>query len=319
MALRVYPALLAAVAVAAGLSLATVALSRAVDGPSTRTAHASVAVAEPELASRLELRTFYSAALDRTMPYSLYLPPGYTAAPATECYPVLYLLHGRGDSPRSWLEYGLHTEADRLIAAGVIPPLLIVMPEGEAAFWVDHVDDGPRWGTYISSDLVAEIDGSLRTAPGRGARAIGGISMGGHGALQLALRHSDTFSIVGAHSVALRTRDTAPAFLGAGANFEARDPLSLYAQRSEAARTLRIWIDIGADDPWLPAAARFHGQLTGDAIAHQWTVSAGGHDAHYWREHMADYLTYYGRALRDDLPSAAGAARASLPPASSGE
>ncbi len=317
MALRVYPTLLAAVAVAAGLSLTTVALSRAAGGPSPRAADASVAVAEPVLASRLEQRTFYSAALDRTMPYSLYLPSGYAAAPATERYPVLYLLHGRGDSHQSWLEYGLHTEADRLIAAGVIPPLLIVMPEGEAGYWSDHVGTGPRWGTYVGVDLVAEIDASLRTVRGRDGRAIGGISMGGHGALQLALRHPDTFSIVGAHSVALRAQDIAPAFLGAAEAFAERDPVALYARHHDVATSLQLWLDIGADDPWLPATARFHSQLIGHTIAHRWTVWPGGHDATYWRAHMPDYLTYYGLALMTPPPAVAVPA-SSMPPARSG-
>lgn len=266
------------------------------------------------MVGHIEERTFFSAALGRTMRYSLYLPPDYADPDSAERYPVLYLLHGRGDSHQSWTDYGLATQADRLIGAGVIPPLLIAMPEGESGYWADHVSDGPRWGTYVSRDLVAEIDSSLRTIPTRSGRAIGGISMGGHGALQLAVRHPATFSVVGAHSVALRTREIAPAFLGAGADFEARDPTTLYSQRSQAAHSLQIWIDIGADDPWLPAATRFHSQLMDQDITHEWIVQPGGHDPGYWRAHLADYLTFYGRALRDAVPASAGAAQSSLPP-----
>jgi len=310
------PAVLGALVLAAGLALPGLAVSGAALKYASAAFHPATAPAErADATGHVEQRAFFSAALDRTMPYSLYLPPGYSGPAAAQRYPVLYLLHGRGDSHLSWTDYGVRTEADRLIAAGTIAPLLIVMPEGEAGFWVDHAAGGPRWGTYISRDLVDEIDASLPTIRDRSARAIGGNSMGAYGALQLALLHPETFSVVGAHSVALRTEDIAPAFFGEGADFRARDPVSLYASRTEAAQSLQLWLDIGADDPWLPAAARFDAQLTHSAVAHQWTVWTGGHDGDYWREHMAEYLTYYGRALQEPDAPNAGAVQPSIPPA----
>lgn len=309
MASRAYPTVLAAVAIAAGLLLGAVAVGRSVRQASARAAEPT-SLASPPSPGRVEQRTFYSAALGRTMPYSLYLPPGYSAAPRAARYPVVYLLHGRGDSHTSWLGYGVVAEANELIESGRIPPLLIVMPEGEVGFWTDHVNEGPRWGTYVADDLVAEIDASLPTIAERGARAIGGISMGGFGALQLAMHYQSTFSVVGAHGVALRTRESAPAFLGADEAFAARDPVALYARHIEAARGFQLWLDIGADDPWLPAAARFHAQLLREAVPHHWTVSPGGHDGDYWRAHMGDYLTYYGQALATRAPAAASASPA---------
>ena len=62
--------------------------------------------------------------------------------------------------------------------------------------WVDHTNGGPKWGQYTAQDVVAEIDATWRTVPGRDHRAIGGLSMGAQGALQLAMRYPDVFGRV---------------------------------------------------------------------------------------------------------------------------
>jgi enterochelin esterase-like enzyme len=254
------------------------------------------AAAGEQRTGRVELRTFASASLGRTMPYAVYLPPGYGDESGRR-YPVLYMLHGLGGSHASWREYGLTATADRLIRSGAIAPLIIVMPEGEAAYWVDHADGGPRWGAYVAEDLVAEIDGRFRTVAARRGRAIGGQSMGGHGALQLAINHAETFAVVGAHSFALRRHEVAPAYFGDRTAFAQRDPVSLVAKRPEVMRRFTLWLDIGAEDGWQPAATAFHRQLAEAGVAHRWTVWPGGHTADYWRSHVEDYLRFYGAAL----------------------
>ena len=82
------------------------------------------------------------------MPYRVYLPPGYTEG--TRHYPSLYLLHGMGGSDREWQDLGIASAADRLIAAGQIAPLIIVMPEGARSYWVDQASGGEQWGHYLS-------------------------------------------------------------------------------------------------------------------------------------------------------------------------
>ena len=245
---------------------------------------------------QIQERSFASAALGRTMPYLVYLPPGYDAE-LNEQYPVVYMLHGMGGSYTTWRDYGLLAAADRLIRAGEIPPLIIVLPEGESAYWVDHADGGPRWGSYVARDLVAEIDSRFRTVGHRHARAIGGLSMGGHGALQLALNHPGTFGVVGAHSFALRRHEHAPPYFGDRADFALRDPATLCARFPQVARGFRVWLDIGTEDPWQPAATAFHRQLDDAGIPHRWTIWSGGHTATYWSNHAEDYLRFYGEAL----------------------
>src|SRR2546422_915339 len=83
----------------------------------------------------------YSPALNRTMPYLVYLPPGYESG--ARRYPVLYMLHGNSGSYEEWAAYGLIGRADDMIMAGEIQPLIIVLPQGDYSYWVNLVDGGP--------------------------------------------------------------------------------------------------------------------------------------------------------------------------------
>ncbi|MBV8086367.1 MAG: hypothetical protein JO247_16290 [Chloroflexi bacterium] len=251
---------------------------------------------------RVEFRSFASAALSRGMPYLIYLPAGYDANP-TQRYPVLYLLHGIGGgfggqngSNTEWYGYGVTGAANKLIASGEIPPLLIVMPQGDQSFWMDHAD-GPAWGQYTAVDLVNEIDSHFRTIPAAPARAIGGLSMGGFGALELAMLYPQTFGTAGGHSSSFYTRDAAP-FFGDEAFFDAHDPVHLLHDRATVARGLRLWLDVGSEDPlWKAANERLHQQLEADGVPHEWHEWAGAHDGLYWNAHVDDYMRFYGAAL----------------------
>jgi enterochelin esterase-like enzyme len=229
------------------------------------------------------------------MPFVAYLPPGYDTA-ATR-YPVLYMLHGLGGSEHDWERLGLFTTATSLIQSGEIQPMIIVTPAGESGYWVDHAANGPRFGSYVSTDLVETIDGEYRTQADRSARAIGGMSMGGHGALQLALNNPGEFAVVGAHSVALRRYEQAFPYYGDRRYFESHDPVSLCARNAPLVRNFTIWIDIGRDDVWFPSARAFEAQLTNAGIPHEWHANEGGHDAAYWSSHLSDYLHFYDRAF----------------------
>src|SRR4051794_30148400 len=167
---------------------------------------------------------FQSAALDRDLGYLVWQPPGYGADPVRR-YPVLYLLHGIGGDNREWLGYGVDAAATCLLAAGCIQPFLIVLPQGDEAYWLNHAD-GPRWGDAIADDLVAHVDATYRTIPERASRAVGGLSMGGHGALQLAFNHPDVFGVAGAHSPTLRPRAEAPYYFADAPTFAKVDPLA---------------------------------------------------------------------------------------------
>lgn len=245
--------------------------------------------------SRVESGMVESAALGRPMPYTVYVPAGYDSHPSRH-YSVVYLLHGMGGSDRQWLDLGAASTADALFASGV-PPFLIVMPEGERGYWMDQADGGPHWGTYVTDDLVGAIDHRYRTVARRDGRAIGGISMGAHGALQLSMNHPDEFAAIGAHSPALRREAQAMSYFGHGADYAARDPISLIAAHPDTAKRFKIWIDVGDRDPWAPGAELLHSELSELGVPHQWHEQAGDHVSAYWSADLPDYLRFYASAL----------------------
>ena len=102
-----------------------------------------------------------------------------------------------------------------------------------------------------------------------------------------AFTHPDIFATVGAHSPTLHPDDGSLSFLGTGPEFAGKDPLSLARTLPIAVlSTLRIWLDVGQDDDWLPRATELHTALQDRGIAHAWSVLPGGHDYLYWTAHM---------------------------------
>jgi S-formylglutathione hydrolase FrmB len=238
---------------------------------------------------------FYSPSLDREMSYSIYLPPGYSTEGRR--YPVLYMLHGGGGSKDEWPAYGLVDDADRSIKSKDIKPLIIVMPQGDLSYWVNWVDGGPRWGDYVARDLRRQVDSTFRTLPDAAHRAIGGLSMGGAGALQLAFNHPDVFRVVGAHSPSLHLDDgTFAGIYGTGSEFAQREPIGL-AATAPGIESLKIWIDAGEVDPWLERDELLHENLLERGISHTWNVLAGGHDGEYWTVNAPAYLRFYDGVL----------------------
>jgi S-formylglutathione hydrolase FrmB len=256
-----------------------------------------------DLAGNFRSVTFYSPALDRDMAYDVYLPPGY----ATEGrrYPVLYMLHGAGGSKDEWPAYGLVNDVDRSITSKDISPLIVVLPQGDIGYWVNWPDGGPRWADYVVRDLRRQVDATFRTLPDASHRAVGGLSMGGAGALQLAFNHPDTFGVAGAHSPSLHVDDgTFSAVYGTGSDFVQREPMDL-AVAAPDIDTLRVWIDVGQDDPWLERDEILHQRLLDRGIAHNWSVLPGGHDGDYWTENLPAYLRFYDSVLNGNAISAA--------------
>jgi enterochelin esterase-like enzyme len=240
-------------------------------------------------------RWFYSPELDRDMPYYIYLPPNYNTGGRR--YPVLYLLHGMGGHREEWLAYGLVNVVDREISNGNIPPMIVVLPQGDRAYWVNHANDGPRWGEYIDRDLVAHIDATYRTLRSPASRAIGGLSMGGYGALSHAFTHPELFGIVGAHSSSLRSDDGGVPFLGQSLEFQLKDPLYL-ARTAPNLDQLRIWIDVGqSDEVWIANNTILHQTLVERGIDHIWQSPPGAHNYDYWIARVMDYVHFYGHAF----------------------
>lgn len=237
---------------------------------------------------------FYSPALDRDMPYYIYLPPEYGSA--ARRYPVLYMLHGGSADRDEWPAYGLIDAVDRLIAAKEIRPMIVVLPQGDYSYWVNWPDGGPRWGDYVARDLVRHVDATYRTIPRPGRRAIGGLSMGGAGALQLAFNYPGVFRGVGAHSPALYPDDGSLPILGTGEEFARRDPV-LLAGTARGLERLDIQIDIGEEDYFVERAVQLHEALLQRGVDHRWLLQPGGHEGEYWERNLLQYLRFYDEVL----------------------
>jgi enterochelin esterase-like enzyme len=240
----------------------------------------------------------YASTLGLSTSYNIFLPPGYNEG--YRRYPVLYMLHGVAGDATEWQSIGLLEAADRLIQDGEIEPMLIVLPNGGANYWVNHAD-GARWGDYLVSDVVASVDREYRTVPDRSARAVGGLSMGGEGALRMAMLNPGVFGIAAAHSPSLRTAydQLAPELqrlYGTEADWRAASGLWL-ATDSDAAARLTLWLDVGQDDPWRPNVELLHARLDERGVSHRFEVLPGEHAAEYWIGNVDRYLGFYSGAF----------------------
>ena len=138
---------------------------------------------------------------------TVYLPPGYRTEPNRR-YPVIYLLHGFAADHRQFMSgqyQGLNVRVsmDSLIARGVAQKMIVVMPNANTFFGGSFYTNSPvtgNWENFIVRDLVAHVDRKYRTVRNRGGRGIAGHSMGGFGALRIAMRNPATYSAVYAMS-----------------------------------------------------------------------------------------------------------------------
>lgn len=157
----------------------------------------------PARASELVYRQFASPALAGVIPAMVYTPAGQ---PPAAGWPVLYLLHGHDGNEHSWVDLGnIQQTLDRMIGGREIAPVLVVMPGGGNSWYVDSEDvGGPGdFETAIVRDLAGAVERDYPVRTDRMGRAIAGLSMGGFGALRLALAHPDRFRSVASLSGAI--------------------------------------------------------------------------------------------------------------------
>lgn len=181
------------------LLLALLAPVAHVSGQSTPPASSSV-TSGPDGGAAVSA-SFHSATLGRAIDYLVALPAGY-AETGTQRYPVLYLLHGRGDTMQAWA--AIAPELHRLTAEGRIPPVIAIMPDAPASrragYYIDsrftgsaHLPAGEAMETALCADLLPHVDRTYRTQANRTGRIAAGYSMGGYGAMRLALAHPELF------------------------------------------------------------------------------------------------------------------------------
>ena len=196
--------------------------------------------------------------------------------------PLLVLLHGQGSSPDSMISAEL---LDALERAGERAPVVLLPDGDEASYWHDREDGA--WARMVLDEAIPAAARRFGADPGR--VAIGGVSMGGFGALHLAERHPERFCSVAAHSPAIFRRRPKPRtpFVEAfddAADFERTDLI-------ERARRIPAdtWVDIGDADPFFPAVR----DLVARMRAPRYRVWKGGHDFTFWLRQTPTWLRFH--------------------------
>lgn len=239
---------------------------------------------------------FHSAALAREVPYQVLLPAGYDAS--SRRYPVLYLLHGLDGRATDWAG---RTALARHAAGR---DLIIVTPEGANSWYVNwHDGASERWEDYIVRDLIAEIDARYRTVPARDGRFIAGLSMGGYGAMRIALRHPHVYATAASFSGALQAArlDTygwteglraefARAFGPSGGPHRAANDLHALARTVNVLGLPSLYFDCGTSDPFLPANRELAAILHDRKIPYEYREVPGAHNWPYWDRQIVELL-----------------------------
>ncbi|MFI7703544.1 alpha/beta hydrolase-fold protein [Nonomuraea sp. NPDC049480] len=264
--------------------------------------------------------------------YTAYLPYGYDRGAAR--HPVLYLLHGRGDTMQAWTR--VKTVLDDLIRTKRIPPVIAVMPDapwnGRGSWYVDSRHTGADLPgrpveTALARDLVAHVDGTYRTAPIREARLVGGYSMGGAGALRFALAHQDVFSAAAVLSPAVYTplppSDSSTRDYGAFGRGEEKFSEEVYRELNYPALLpgldpdlpVRLFVAVGDDEYANPgpadarhdldfeSAALYNAARRSPAVSAQLRVMDGGHDWSVWTPAFEQAMAELGPGLSVTPPT----------------
>lgn len=240
----------------------------------------------------------------RSQPVDVYLPPGYSTSPGRR-YPVFYLLHGFPGRPGAFLQtVRMGVVEDVLLARRRIRPVILVMPFGSTGTftdkeWVDGIRPHEGWSTFVSRDLVRAIDAHFRTIPDGAARAIGGLSEGGYGAIDIALHHPREFRVVESWSGYERADPIRSIFGRNRALLAANSPLLQIARASPALRAnrTRFWFYSGSDDRLLGQNRRFASELRALHLPYRFFVRRGGHNWALWRGNAAVSLLAAARYL----------------------
>ena len=248
-----------------------------------------------------------SAALDgRRQPVDVYLPPGYASHPARR-YPVIYLLHGVPGRPDAFLAtVRMGVVEDELVALHRAKPAILVMPFGSTGSftdkeWANGVGKGNGWETFVARDLVRAVDARYRTIPTQAGRAIGGLSEGGYGALNIAIHHPQEFQVVESWS-GYELADPIRTIFGTNPSLLARNsPLQTVARAAPSLlrHGVSFWFYTGTEDAHFRAQnARFAAELAALGIPHRFFLVRGGHNWALWRGNAARAYLAFSRGLR---------------------
>jgi enterochelin esterase family protein len=202
----------------------------------------------------------------------------------SDAYPVLYLVHGAGDSDDSWTSVGrANYILDNLIAGGKAKPMIIVMPAGhtpprEGADMLTNTD----FGDDLIKDLMPFVEGHFRTINTADARAMAGLSMGGAHTINFGLPHPELFHAIGIFSMGLGMNDD----LKQVETYRERNAAAL----KRAATDIKfVYYGMGKDDFLYGTVKPTRALLDQYGIKTIYNESTGGHTWINWRRYFYDF------------------------------
>ena len=234
--------------------------------------------------------TFHSAALARDMRYRVIMP---ATLPVNRRLPVVYLLHGGGEDFRSWSNY---SDVAGYAERGIV----LVMPEGGSSYYTNSVaSPADRYEDYLVHDLIADAEARFPIAAVRRSRAIAGVSMGGFGAVKLALKHPELFAFAAGVSSALdvpsrpfsikrigQWRHHRSIFGPWGGRAQLGNDPYVLVRSADPARTPYLFLTCGEQEGLLPANRRFASLLAEGKFHYEFHASPGGHYWNQWNERL---------------------------------
>ena len=246
--------------------------------------------------------TFYSVALQRSMQYRVLQPRATNNRKLT----VVYLLHGGDGTFRDWSNY---SDVAKYAAGG----LLLVMPQGDYSYYTNSaMRPQDRYEDYIVNDLPADVERRFPARSDRSGRAIAGVSMGGFGAVKLALQHPEKYAFAGALSAAIdvprrrftwrrlsQSRSYQEMFGPDGSDSRrANDPFILAANANPKTMPF-LYLTCGRQEGLLAPNREFAALLERHKIAHEFHDVPGGHDWNQWNTQLSALF----ESLRRNLES----------------
>ncbi len=236
---------------------------------------------------------FFSQSLQKATGMKIILPDPSIKGP----YATLYQLHGLSDDYSGWER---RTSIERYV---MDLPLVVVMPDGGRGWYIDAAE-GYAYESHIMKDTIGFVEKFFPVDKKRKARAIGGLSMGGYGAMKLALKFAGSFASVAAHSGALAhghdsDLTSGPEFkriFGENPTGGPNDVFAL-AEKLKPSQAPAIRFDCGTSDGLVAANRRFHRHLARLGIKHTYREYPGAHTWAYWDEHFQKALRFHRRNL----------------------
>jgi putative tributyrin esterase len=253
-----------------------------------------------------------SKLMNREMPYRVIFPVNYESS-TDKRFPVVYLIHGLFGHFNNW------ADKSKLLEYAKDYNLIIVMPEGNNGWYTDNASvPNDRYETYIANELITEVDGKFRTMPDREHRVIGGLSMGGYGALKFGLKYPEKFILAGSFSGAVQIasyknkeelpkgmlRDSVISTFGDvdTATKQSNDIFKIVDEMKadKAAKLPFLYLSCGTEDELglLAGNRLFADSLTKQKIPHEFRELPGKHNWAFWDDQVDEFLRLSKRFIK---------------------